>query len=166
MRILGIDPGTAIMGWGVIEQDGRKLVHIAHGAVLTKAGTPMPERLASIYTDLTEVMDIYKPEAAVIEELFFNNNAKTAIAVGQARGVALLVAQQHKLLIYEYTPLEVKNALSGYGRAYKKQIQELVKLMLMLPVIPTPDDAADALALAITHTQYAASIRIREMKTK
>lgn len=154
MRILGIDPGTAILGWGVIDYDRYKLTLVAYGAITTKAHTPIEERLEKIFNDLNEIINQYNPGQCVIEELFFNNNAKTVITVGEARGVAILAAKQHAIPIFEYTALEVKNALSGYGRAQKAQIQNLVKLMLSMKEIPQPDDAADALAIAIAHTQY------------
>ncbi len=154
MRILGIDPGTATMGWGVIDCKKSVSKLVEYGAILTKSTDQMPLRLEQIHDSLHDIIRMYKPDHCAVEELFFNNNAKTAITVGQARGVALLVAQQEQVKIYEYTPLEVKNALSGYGRAQKSQIQSLVKMMLKMDEIPKPDDAADALAIAIAHTQY------------
>ena len=154
MRLLGIDPGTAIVGWGVIECDKGKLKLIDYGAIITKSTLPMEERLKQIFEELGEIIDKFNPEQCIIEELFFNNNAKTAITVGQARGVIMLAAHLNNVPLFEYTPLQVKNALSGYGRAQKAQMQNLVKLMLKMKELPKPDDAADALAIAITHTQY------------
>lgn len=154
MRILGIDPGTAILGWGVIDFEKHTTHLIDYGVITTSPRMPMPERLMAIFHGLNEIIEQFNPEECAVEELFFNNNAKTAITVGEARGIVLLSAQIHTLKIYEYTPLEVKNALSGYGRAVKKQMQHLVKLLLKMDTVPKPDDAADALAIAITHTRY------------
>lgn len=151
MRILGIDPGYAIMGWGVIEKSGSSFKPIAYGSIETQKDTPMPDRLKQLYSGLMDVIAEYDPSEASIEELYFNNNAKTAIFVGQARGVALLACINSGLSIYEYTPLQIKTAMTGYGRAEKKQIQQMVKMILNLDEVPKPDDTADAIAAAICH---------------
>ena len=151
MRIIGIDPGYAIVGVGAVDYRGNKFVGAEYGAITTPAGMPTPERLRIIYSEISEVLDSYKPDAVAIEELFFKNNAKTAITVGQARGVLVVAAANRNIPIYEYTPLQIKQALTGYGRADKKQMQNMVKMMLGLNAIPKPDDAADALAAAICH---------------
>jgi crossover junction endodeoxyribonuclease RuvC len=150
MRIVGIDPGLAIVGWGVIEADHGRLALVDYGTVTTPAGMPMPDRLKIIYDGIRHIVDKFKPDAVAFEELFFANNAKTAIAVGQARGVALLAARDaYAGELYEYTPKQVKQALTGYGHADKNQIQQMVRVLLNLNQIPKPDDAADALAIAI-----------------
>jgi crossover junction endodeoxyribonuclease RuvC len=151
MRILGIDPGIAIVGYGVIDKEGNRYKTVAYDAVTTRAHTPLEERLEKVYTGINEIIKIYKPDAMSIEELFFNNNAKTALTVGQARGVIILAAVQNHVPVYEYTPLQVKQALTGYGRASKSQIQQMMKSMLALTEIPKPDDVADALAIAVCH---------------
>ncbi len=151
LRILGIDPGIAIVGAGVVDKVQNTYRPVWYGAITTPAHTPLELRLMDIYGRASEVIEKYKPDAVSVEELFFNNNAKTAFAVGQARGVILLAAVQAGVPIYEYTPLQVKQALTGYGRADKKQIQQMMKLMLGLDDIPRPDDVADALAIAVCH---------------
>ena len=151
MRILGIDPGYAIMGWGVLDYKGNHFSVVDYGAVTTDAGTEMPLRLQHLYTELSAVIARYQPEEAAIEELFFNNNAKTVIHVGEARGVAVLACVNGGLTVSEYTPLQIKQALVGYGRADKKQIQAMVKAILNLSEVPKPDDTADAVAAAICH---------------
>ncbi len=151
MRILGIDPGIAIVGYGVVDKEGNSYKTIAYDAVTTRAHTPLPERLEKVYNGVNEIIKKYKPDAMSIEELFFNNNAKTALTVGQARGVIILAAMQNKIPVYEYTPLQVKQALTGYGRASKTQIQQMMKSMLGLSEVPKPDDVADALAIAVCH---------------
>ena len=153
MRILGIDPGYALMGFGVLDKNGNRLKLVDYGSISTEAGTPLPDRLKYIYSTLMDVIEEYRPEWAAIEELFYNNNAKTVINVGQARGVAILACVNSGLEITEYTPLQIKQALTGYGRAEKKQVQEMVRVILNLPEVPKPDDAADAIACAITHCQ-------------
>lgn len=153
MIILGIDPGYAIVGIGVIEYKGGKIRYIKHGAITTPAGMPPTERLRIIYNEINMLIDKYNPDAVAIEELFFNSNQKTAIMVAQARGVLLVAVANRDIPLYEYTPLQVKQSMTGYGRADKKQIQAMVKMLLKLEGIPKPDDAADALAIAITHTQ-------------
>ena len=151
MRILGIDPGIAIVGYGVVDKEGNSYKTIAYDAVTTRAHTPLPERLELVYNGVNEIIKQYKPDVMSIEELFFNNNAKTALTVGQARGVIILAAMQNNIPVYEYTPLQVKQALTGYGRASKTQIQQMMKSMLGLSAIPKPDDVADALAIAVCH---------------
>lgn len=161
MRVLGVDPGTAITGWGVVEGDGQQLAMIAHGVVTTPAGMPLPARLQIIYRELTELIARWQPESAAIEELFFSKNAKTALAVGHGRGVAMLALANAGLPITEYKPLEVKQAITGHGGAGKQQMQQMVKLLLSLDDIPRPDDAADALAVAICHL-HSARLRLLE----
>lgn len=151
MRILGIDPGYAIVGWGVLDYQNNKFTPVDFGAIFTEAGTPFTERLERIYDDVGAIIDRYSPECMAIEKLFFNNNAKTAIDVSQARGVTLLAAVKKGVGIYEYTPLQVKQSVVGYGRAEKKQIQEMTRIILNLQKVPKPDDTADSLALAICH---------------
>lgn len=154
MRILGIDPGTGILGFGVVEVTdvaAKTFKLIDAGVVRTPAHTPHDERLEDIYDSLTEIVKATKPEICSIEKLFFSRNITTAMTVAEARGVALLVARQHKLPIFEYTPPQIKQTLTGYGKADKKQVQEMVRLQLGLKDIPKPDDCADALAAAITH---------------
>lgn len=151
MRILGIDPGYAILGWGIIDLVGNRFSVVDYGAVLTDTSMDMPARLQALYNGLTDIIKKYKPEDASIEQLFFNSNAKTAILVGEARGVAVLACANGNLNIAEYTPLQIKQALVGYGRADKKQVQYMVKTMLNLKSVPKPDDTADALAAAICH---------------
>lgn len=151
MRIIGIDPGYAIMGYGVVDMKGNRFQAVNYGAVTTEAGKEMPDRLKQLYFELMEILDTYKPDVVSIEELFFNKNTKTALMVGQARGVAILACANSGVPIYEYTPLQIKQGLVGYGRAEKCQIQQMVKTLLNLPEIPKPDDVADALAAAICH---------------
>lgn len=151
MRILGIDPGYAILGYGIIDVIGNRFSVVDYGSLTTEASMKMPERLVYLYDGLTEIIKKYEPEEASIEELFFNSNAKTAILVGEARGVAVLACSKGGLVINEYTPLQIKQALVGYGRAEKTQVQFMVKTMLHLAEVPKPDDTADALAAAICH---------------
>jgi crossover junction endodeoxyribonuclease RuvC len=159
MRTLGIDPGTAIMGWGIVDEAGGALSLVGVGAFTTPAGMPQAERLARIYADLGALIERYRPEEAAVEELFFGKNVNTAITVGQARGVALLALAQAGVSIHEYKPSEVKQAVAGYGGADKKQMQEMVRLTLRLDKVPRPDDAADALAIAICHAYTAPMLR-------
>lgn len=149
--ILGIDPGTATMGWGVVRREGSRLRYVQHGAIVTPATWEMPRRLGRLFDGVTELVRGYRPETVAIEELFFNTNATTAITVGQARGVAVLAAYKAGIEVAEYTPLQVKQAVTSYGRADKHQVQEMVKALLSLREIPKPDDAADGLAIAICH---------------
>lgn len=151
MRIIGIDPGTGILGFGVIEADGGKLSMVTGGVIKTPAHTPLDERLEEIYDGLEQIIAETKPKMMSIEKLFFARNVTTAMAVSHARGVAMLAGRKAKLGIAEYTPLQIKQTLTGYGKADKKQVQEMVRLQLGLTSIPKPDDAADALAAAITH---------------
>ncbi len=151
MIILGIDPGYAIVGVGVVEYVGNKFRTLEYNAITTPAGMPTVERLQKIYQEMNMYIDKYSPDVMAIEELFFNSNQKTAINVAQARGVLLVAAANRNIPINEYTPLQVKQAVTGYGRADKAQIQQMVKMMLGLNAIPKPDDAADALAIAICH---------------
>lgn len=151
MIIIGVDPGYAIVGIGVIEYNGNRFRPLEYGAITTPAGMPTVDRLKKIYDEMTMLIDKYKPDAVAIEELFFNSNQKTAINVAQARGVILVSVTNRGVPIFEYTPLQVKQSVTGYGRADKNQIQQMVKTLLNLNVIPKPDDAADGLALAICH---------------
>ena len=162
MIILGIDPGFAIVGVGVVEYKGNKFNVIDYFAVTTKASLPIEKRLKIIYDGISEAIRKYKPDAMSIEELFFNNNAKTAIQVGQARGVILLAGVNSDIPIFEYTPLQVKQSVVGYGRAEKKQVIDMVKRILNLPSAPKPDDAADAVALAICHARSSSSLLSRK----
>jgi len=149
--ILGIDPGIADTGYGLIEKGaGGKISCVAYGSIKTKAGLPMAERLEILHNELEKIIKKYQPALASVEELFFQNNAKTAIIVGQARGVILLTCKKNKVPIVELTPLQVKQTIAGFGRADKLQVQKMVKLLLNLKEIPKPDDAADALAIAIS----------------
>ena len=151
MRIIGIDPGYAIVGYGVIDYIGNKFKIVEYGAITTESNQNMNERFKSIHDDLNTIIERTKPEFLAIEELFFNSNQKTAINVAQARGVLLLSALNHGISVHEYTPLQVKQAVVGYGRAEKKQVQLLVKSILGLEKVPKPDDTADALALSLIH---------------
>jgi len=151
MRILGVDPGTAITGFGVIDAEGNRFSFVDAGVIRTPKEQPMPERLSTIYDELHELIKEFKPDVMSLELLYFARNVTTAMTVGQARGVITLCASQANLPIYEYTPMQVKQAVTGYGKADKKQIQEMVKKLLQLSAIPKPDDAADGLAIAITH---------------
>ena len=157
MRILGIDPGLAIVGWAVLEAGRGILRPVAFGAITTPAHTPVESRLLMIKSDLEELIDKYKPEEMAIEELFFNTNITTGIAVAEARGVILCTARSKGLRISEYTPLQVKQAVVGYGKAEKHQVIAMVTSILKLPKPPKPDDTADAVAIAICHSQCRAS---------
>lgn len=155
-RILGIDPGTGILGFGVIDVDKNgKTLLVDAGVIRTPVKQADSDRLATIYTELHEIITDLKPNVMAVEKLFFAKNVTTAMSVAQARGVVLLCGKQHKLELYEYTPLQIKQALTGYGRAEKSQIQEMVRIMLGLAEVPKPDDCADALAAAICHTMTA-----------
>ena len=156
LTILGIDPGYAILGWGVIEYRASRHRLIGYGAVRTEKGEPMPERLKRIYDGLAGIIAEYAPDVCSVEELFFNSNQKTAIGVGEARGVAVVACANAGLPVYEYTPLQIKQALTGYGRAEKQQMQEMVRMVLGLEEAPRPDDAADAVAAAICHANSSA----------
>lgn len=157
MRILGIDPGLAIVGWGVVDFFDGKFHTVGYGSIQTPAGVRTEDRLKEIYADLNRLIDLYKPECLSVEELFFNTNQTTGIRVSEARGVILLCGAQKGLEIYEYTPLQVKQAVVGYGRAEKKQVIAMVTMILGLEHPPKPDDTADALALAICHAHSGGS---------
>ena len=158
MIILGIDPGYAIVGFGVLEYKNNHFSVIDYGAITTDAGTPFNRRLEHIYDEMTELLQKYRPDAMSIEKLFYNSNAKTVIDVSQARGVIMLAAQKNGVPAFEYTPLQVKQAVVGYGRAEKAQVQQMTKAILNLEKVPKPDDTADALAIAICHAHsYRAS---------
>ncbi len=154
MLILGIDPGYAIIGWGVIRFERGKYVPVDFGAITTNAGVPFNRRLEQIYDQLNELLDTHHPDAVAVEKLYFQNNQKTAIDVAQARGVIMLALQKHNVPVYEYTPLQVKSAVTGFGQAQKPQVMEMTKRLLRLKAVPKPDDTADALAIAICHAQY------------
>ncbi len=162
MRILGIDPGYAIVGYGVIEFSGGRYYAIDYGAIITEAETPFPQRLQQIYNGLLSVIIRNDPDEMAIEKLYFQNNQKTAIAVAEARGVTLLAAQNSNLPIAEYTPLQVKTAVTGYGKAMKPQVMEMTRRLLKLDQVPKPDDTADALAIAICHAQCSGT-RLRSL---
>jgi len=151
IRILGIDPGYAIVGFGVLDYDGIRFTPVEYGAMLTEAGTPFPERLRAIHEDIEFIFDKFSPDCMAIERLYFTTNQKTAIDVAQARGITVLSAAMRKVPVSEYTPLQVKQSVVGYGKAEKKQVMEMTKQLLGLAQIPKPDDAADALAIAICH---------------
>ena len=154
MRIIGFDPGTGILGFGVIDVANGKMTLVTAGVITTPAHTPLDERLEEIFDGLTEIIAETKPDAMSIEKLFFAQNVTTAMSVSHARGVAMLTGRKARLPIAEYTPLQIKQSLTGYGKADKKQVQEMVRLQLNLQSIPKPDDAADALAAAITHALF------------
>ena len=158
MRILGIDPGYAIVGFGVLDYQNNKFSVVDFGAITTPAGMDFNRRLEIIYDEMDLLIKRTKPEAMAIEKLFYNTNAKTVIDVGQARGVIMLSAQKNGLKAYEYTPLQVKQSVVGYGRAEKKQVMEMVKRLCHLTEAPKPDDAADAVALALCHARSSTSL--------
>ena len=157
MVILGIDPGLAIVGWGVVEYKGSKFRTLDYGAITTPKEMNTQQRLKKIYDDLADIIRKYRPDQVAIEELFFNTNTTTGIRVSEARGVILLICEQAQMGIFEYTPLQVKQAVVGYGRAEKKQVITMVTMLLGLPEPPKPDDTADALAIAICHAHSGAS---------
>ncbi|MGN0539675.1 MAG: crossover junction endodeoxyribonuclease RuvC [Candidatus Fimenecus sp.] len=158
MIILGIDPGYAIVGWGIIDYTANRFSVIDYGAVTTEAKTPFNERLEAVYDGVEDIIKRYNPSALAIEKLFYNTNAKTVIDVAQARGVINLAAVKNGVPIFEYTPLQVKQSVVGYGRAEKKQVQEMTRVILKLEKIPKPDDTADALAMAICHAHASGSL--------
>lgn len=158
MTILGLDPGIATVGFGVISSERNRQTMITYGAIRTEAGRPLAERLAAIYADTVQLITEFKPDAIAVEELFFNTNLKTGISVAHGRGVLLLAGHSYGVPLYEYTPLQVKQAVAGYGRADKKQVMEMVKRLLNMDRIPRPDDAADALAVALCHGRSATSL--------
>ena len=151
MVILGVDPGLAIVGWGVVQYAANRFAPMAYGSVQTKAGIPVEDRLSQIYDRLSEIIEKYKPDAIAVEELFWNTNVTTGIVVAEARGVILLCAKKHGVPIYEYTPMQVKQAVVGYGKAEKKQVMLMVSSLLKLSVTPKLDDTCDALAIAVCH---------------
>lgn len=154
MIIFGVDPGTAKMGFGVIQFDHNSRL-IAHGVLETPAKTSMPSRLRTLYERVSELLDTHRPAVLAVEQLFFARNVTTAISVGQARGVVLLAAAQRDIPVHEYTPSEIKQSIVGYGKADKAQVQEMVRMILSLEAIPQPDDAADAIAVAICYAHHA-----------
>ena len=158
MRIIGIDPGYAIVGYGIIDYDNFSYKTVSYGAVTTKAGEDFSFRLESIYNDIVTLIQKHKPDCMSIERLYFNTNTTTAIDVAQARGVILLAAQKNGVSVFEYTPLQVKQSITGYGKAENRQVMEMGKTFLSLNVIPKPDDTADALALAICHAHCSGSV--------
>ena len=151
IRILGVDPGSGTTGYGIIETDGSNHRAIVYGAIKTQSRRPFHQRLLHIYTELNRVLSIQNVDILAIEDVFYATNVQSALRLGHARGIALLIAAQNELAIAEYSPLEIKSAVVGYGRAEKRQVQAMVQMLLGLPEIPTPDDAADALAVAICH---------------
>ena len=164
IRILGLDPGTAILGWGIVEKEGHKIHPKKYGCIRTPANALQGKRLFHIYSSLCDIIEKEKPTCMAIEELFFFKNQKTVMSVAQARGVAIVCAMKSGLSVFEYTPLQVKQALTGYGRADKAQMQEMVRITCNLKECPKPDDAADALAIAITHAQSAGMEETRNKK--
>ena len=158
MRVLGIDPGIATIGFGVLESEKNSHHLIKCGVITTPAHTSLSSRLEQIYDDMLQLLELFQPDAVSIEELFFNTNITTGIAVAHGRGVILLACRKAGVQVYEYTPLQVKQAVVGYGRAEKKQVMDMVKRICQLPAAPKPDDAADAVALAICHARSATSL--------
>ena len=158
MLILGIDPGYAIIGWGVICFERGKYIPVDFGAITTNAGVPFNRRLEQIYDQLNELLDTHHPDAVAVEKLYFQNNQKTAIDVAQARGVTMLAIHKQGVPVFEYTPLQVKSAVTGFGQAQKPQVMEMTKRLLRLKAVPKPDDTADALAIAICHAQYGGTV--------
>jgi len=153
--VLGVDPGTAITGYGLVREEDGGLTLVDYGVITTPADQPLPERLQTIYRGLADVARKHQPQQAAVEELFFSRNVRTALSVGHARGVALLALVDAGLAIHEYKPLEIKQAITGYGGAGKQQVQEMVRLLLNLDHVPQPDDAADAVAVAVCHIHSA-----------
>lgn len=151
MRVLGIDPGLATMGWGVVDAGARSPIFISCGVISTPPGMRLQERLSAIKQSVEDILEQYKPDEIVFEELFFARNVSTALTVGAARGVAITTCSEYTPLLYEYTPMQIKQGITGYGKADKKQVQQMVALILKLNDIPKPDDAADAVAAAVTH---------------
>ena len=162
MVILGIDPGVATVGFGVIDARRQGNTLIRHGVISTPAGLPLSHRLSLIYADMGELIDTFHPDEMAVEELFFNTNLTTGIAVAHARGVILLAAEQRHIPIFEYTPMQVKQSVVGYGKAEKRQVMDMTRRLLHMQSIPRPDDAADALAIALCHSRSATSLLNRE----
>lgn len=160
MIIMGIDPGFAITGYGIVKYEQNKFSPLEYGAVQTAVGTPFAQRLLKLDNEISFIINKFKPDAISVEELFFNKNIKTAIAAAHGRGVALAAAARSGAEVFEYTPLQVKQAVVGYGRAEKAQVQQMVKAILNLPQIPKPDDVADALAIAVCHGHSARMVRL------
>ena len=158
MRVLGIDPGYAIVGWGVLDYAGNRFAPAAYGAICTDKDTPFEQRLVEIYDGMADILDRYKPQALSIEKLYYQHNQTTVIGVAEARGVVLLAAAQAGVEVCEYTPMQVKQAVAGYGKAEKRQVMAMTARLLKMKEIPRPDDAADALALAICHARAATSL--------
>ncbi len=161
MRILGIDPGIAIVGFGLIEAGGGRAEMLNYGAITTEAGLPLATRLWQIGNDMEELLEQCNPEAIAVEELFFNNNITTGIAVAHGRGIILYTAEKYGIPLFEYTPSQVKQAVVGYGRAEKHQVMDMVKRICQLPAAPKPDDAADAVAIALCHARSETSLLSR-----
>ncbi|MDO7908075.1 crossover junction endodeoxyribonuclease RuvC [Paenibacillus sp. JX-17] len=167
MRFLGIDPGIAIVGFGIVDKEGSRITPVQYGSIQTEAHTPEGDRLEHVYEGMLQLIDRYKPDTVAFEKLFFNRNVTTAMSVSQARGVLVLAAVQRGLPIGEYTPMQVKQAIVGYGKAEKKQVQEMVKMYLRLQTVPKPDDVADALAVAICHAHsYNLNSKLNEVLRK
>lgn len=164
MIILGVDPGLASMGYGVISYDGVRARMLDYGVLYTKAGVPLPKRLVALHNGLVDLIERHQPDDIAMEELFFNTNVTTAITVGEARGVAIATCALHTPNLFEYTPMQIKLAVTGYGKADKIQVQQMVKLLLNLPALPKPDDAADGLAIAICHAHSLAAREMYRMK--
>ena len=164
MIILGIDPGIAITGFGVCRKVGDRFEYINCGVIETAKGQPVERRIRHVHDSVVKLIETYHPDALAIEELFFSNNQKTVINVAQARGCVLLAAEERGVPIYEYTPLQVKQSVVGFGRAEKRQVMEMVRILFRLPGVPRPDDAADALAIALTHG-YRSSNKIARLHT-
>jgi crossover junction endodeoxyribonuclease RuvC len=159
MRIIGIDPGIATTGYGVLDSDGQRSTMLAYGCIVTEAALPAPERLEQIHSQLSALLQTYQPAVMAVEKLFFCKNTNSAMQVGEARGVVLLTGRLGGLPVHEYTPLQVKQSVVGYGRAEKAQVQQMVKVLLRLPAIVRPDDAADALAIALCHAHSGTTLR-------
>ena len=166
MRILGIDPGYAIVGYGAVDYEKNRFTPLQYGAITTRSHTQFEDRLLEIYTDLTVLLSEVKPDAVAMETLYFQTNHTTAIAVAQARGVLLLASRQAHVPVFEYTPMQVKQSVSGYGKATKKQVQEMTRTLLHLCEVPKPDDTADALAMAICHAYSVGSRQYGLTRTK
>ena len=158
MVILGIDPGIATVGFGIISETGGVIKPKRYGVISTPAGVRLALRLQQINNDVSELIETFKPDAIAVEELFFNTNQKTAVSVAHGRAAVILAGEKYGIPMFEYTPLQVKKAVTGYGRAPKKQVMEMVKRLLSMEQIPKPDDAADALAIAICHARFASSL--------
>ncbi len=168
MVIFGLDPGYAIVGYGIVLYQGNQFKVLEYGGITTDKDTPFPERLKQIYDGVCYLIEKYKPAAMSVEQLFFNTNSTTAIGVAEARGCCLLAAQQHSMQIAEYTPLQVKQSVTGYGKAVKSQVMEMTRMLLHLDSIPKPDDAADALAVAICHAHASGSLagKLQQLERK